>query len=201
MDLSDYAGVFVLIIVGGIVMLMLAAKTMEKQASIIFFVALIGGFIGIWLCGLLDFADASLETVVTLMLSSLLPASIIVCRWFLQFLAECHERKIQELKISIVKDLEARKSVLCMEKERLEKELLINNSVYNLILLLQICVSVNINFYDNQEMYVDKEKRNELLRNKNVIEKEINSIDSRINELRFNNIYSQLLRIKRGDTE
>ena len=57
----------------------------------------------------------------------------------------------------------------------------------------------DITFYENEEMHIDREKRNELLRRINGIENEINSIDSRINDLLFNNIYSQLLRIKRGD--
>lgn len=199
MDLPDYAGVFILVIIVGIALLMLAANRMGKQASVIFLVALLGEFIGIWFWGLFDFEDASLETVITLMLSSLLPASIIVCRWAFQFLEDCRERKIQVLKIFIVEDFESRKSELCMEKELLEKDLLINNSMHNLLMLLQPCVSTNLNFYENQEMHIDREKRNELLRRINGIEKEINSIDSRINDLRFNNIYSQLLRIKRGD--
>lgn len=199
MDLSDYAGVFLLVIIVGIALLMLAAYRMGKQASVIFLVALIGVFIGIWFCGLLDFEDASLETVITLMLSSLLPASIIVCRWAFRFWADSRERKIQVLKISIIEDFESRKSELCMEKELLEKDLLINNSMHNLLMLLQSCVSTNLNFYENEEMHIDREKRNELLRRINGIENEINSIDSRINDLLFNNIYSQLLRIKRGD--
>lgn len=66
-------------------------------------------------------------------------------------------------------------------------------------MLLQSCVSTNLNFYENQKMHLDREKRNELLRRINGVEKEIDSIDSRINDLRFNNMYSQLLRIKRGD--
>lgn len=199
MDLSDYAGVFILVIIVGIALLMLAANRMEKPASVIFLVALIGEFIGFGFCGLFDFEDASLEVVITLMLSSLLPASIIVCRWAFQFWEDSRERKIQVLKLSIIEDFESRKSELCMEKELLEKDLLINNSMHNLLILLQSCVSTNLNFYENQEMHIDKEKRNELLRRINGIEKEINSIDSRINDLRFNNIYSQLLRIKRGD--
>lgn len=199
MDLSDYVGVFILVIIVGIALLMLAANRMGKQAGVIFLVALIGEFLGIWFCGLFDFEDASLETVVTLMLSSLLPASIIVCRWAFQFLEESRERKIQVLKISIIEDFELRKSELCMEKEILEKDLRINNSMHNLLMLLQSCVSTNLNFYENQEMYADSEKRNELLRRIDGIEKKLNSIDSRMNELQFNNIYSQLLRIKRGD--
>ena len=180
-------------------LLMLAANRMGKQAGVIFLVALIGEVIGIWFCGLFDFEDASLETVVTLMLSSLLPAGIIVCGWAFQFLEESRERKIQVLKISIVEDFESKKSQLYMEKELLEKDLRINNSMHYLLMLLQSCVSTNLNFYENQEIHVDSEKRNELLRRIDGIEKELNSIDSRINDLKFNNIYSQLLRIKRGD--
>lgn len=157
MNLSDYAGIFILVIIVGIALLMLAANRMGKPASIIFLVALIGIFVGLLFVYLCDFEDASIETVITMMVSAMLPASIIVCRWTFQFIEEFRNRKIQELKTTIIEDFESRKRELKIEKEHLEKELLINNSLHNLLMLLQLCVSTNLNFYENHAMRIDRE--------------------------------------------
>lgn len=199
MDLTDYAGVFILVIIVGTVLLMLAANRMGKHASSIFLVASIGVFAGLLLINLCDFKDASLEAVITIMVSAWLPASIIVCRWAFQFWSEIRERKIQVLKATIIDDFELRKRKLYIEKEILEKELIINNSMHNLLRLLQSCVSTELNFYENHEMRKYKEKRKEMLRTIDNREKELNIIDSWIEDVRIDNRYSRLLRIKRGD--
>lgn len=199
MNLSDYAGIFILVIIVGIALLMLAANRMGKPASIIFLVALIGVFVGLLFVNLCDFEDASIETVITIMVSAMLPASIIVCRWTIQFIEEFRNRKIQSLKTTIIEDFESRKRELNIEKEHLEKELLINNSLHNLLMLLQLCVSTNLNFYENHAMRIDREKRNELLKKINDREEELDIIDSRIEYLRIEDRYSHLLKIRRGD--
>lgn len=199
MVLSNYAGIFILVImIAGIGLLMFAANKMGKPASVIFIVALIGAYIGPEICESRDFKDSSIETIVTLTLWLMLPPGIIVCSWAFQFWKEAKKRKIQLLKITIIRDFEARKKEIHIEKELLEKELLINNSMHHLLMLLQACTSTNLNFYENRKMAIDREKRNELLKRISDREKEISTIDSQAEDLRFNNNYSQLLNIKRG---
>lgn len=199
MVLSNYAGIVILVImIAGIGLLMFASNKMGKSASVIFIVALIGACIGTEICESRNFKDSSLETIVTLTLWLMLPPGIIVCRWAFQFWEEAKKRKIQLLKITIIRDFEARKKEIHIEKELLEKELLINNSMHNLLMLLQACVSTNLDFYENKKMAIDVEKRNELLKKISDKEKEISTIDSQAEDLRFNNNYSHLLNIKRG---
>lgn len=69
MVLSNYAGIFILVImIAGIGLLMFAANKMGKPASVIFIVALIGAYIGPEICESRDFKDSSIETIVTLTL-------------------------------------------------------------------------------------------------------------------------------------
>ena len=180
---------------------MLAANSMGKPASIIFLMVLIGVFVGPLIVNLCGFEDASIETVITIMVSAMLPASIIVCRWTFQFIEEFRNRKIQAIKTTIIEDFESRKRELNIEKEHLEKELLINNSMHNLLMLLQLCVSTNLNFYENHTMRIDREKRNALLKKINDREEELDIIDSRIEDLRTDDRYSHLLKIRRGDMQ
>lgn len=199
MDLTNYAGRFILVIIIGIALLMLAAYRMGKQAASILLVALIGGFVGLWFNNLCNFDDASLETVVTIMASTLLPASIIVCRWAFLFLLELYEQKIQMIKTIIIDDFEVKKRKLYKEKELFVKDMLINKSMDNLLVLLQSCISMKLDFYENHEISKYKEKRSEIMKSIDDREKELNMIDRQIEAVRTENRYFRLLRIRRGD--
>ena len=194
MDLSDYAAIYILIIILGTALLVLAAYMMEKPAIIILGVALIGLYLSFFVIDRCDFVDASIEAVITTMALTMLPASIIVCRWAFK---EFRNRKIRVLKTMIIEDFESRKRELIIEKEHFEKELLINSSLHNLLMLLQLCVSANLNFYENHALRIDREKRNELLKKINDRKEEPDIIDSRIKNLQTDSRYFHLLRIYR----
>ena len=97
MNLSKYAGLFILIIIVGVVMLMLVANVINRSAGKVFIISLVGSFIGIWIVDILNFEDASLETVVTIMVSALLPSCLVVFNWGIQYVNEMHKKKLYVL--------------------------------------------------------------------------------------------------------
>lgn len=199
MNLSKYAGVFILIIIVGVVMLMLVANVINRSAGKVFIISLVDSFIGIWIVDILNFEDASLETVVTIMVSALLPSCLVVFNWGIRYVNEMHKKKLYVLKNAIIEKLESKKKKLATEKIQFEKQLAINNSVNNLMILLQLCVSTKMEFAKNDEIYEYSERRNIVLKAINDREQEILAIDDQIRNINLETDYFKLLQVEKGD--
>lgn len=199
MNLSEYAGVFILIIIVGVVMLMLVANAINRSAGKVFIISLVGLFIGIWIVNILNFEDASVETVVAIMTSALLPSCLVVFNWELQYANEMHKKKLYVLKEAIIEKLESKKKELTIEKKQFEKQLTINNSVNNLMILLQLCASTKMEFEKNDKIYEYLERRNITLKAINDREQEILEIDDKIGNIKLETDYLRLLQAKKGD--
>lgn len=199
MDLSEYAGLFILIIIVGVVMLMLVANAINRSAGNVFIISLVGSFIGIWIVDILNFEDASLETVVTIMVSALLPSCLVIFNWGIRYVNEMHKKKLYVLKKAIIEKLESKKKKLAIEKTQFEKQLAINNSVNNVMILLQLCASTKMEFEKNDNIYEYSERRNIVLKAINDREQEILAIDDQIGNIKLETDYLRLLQAKKGD--
>lgn len=199
MDLSEYAGLFILIIIVGVVMLMLVANAINRSAGNVFIISLVGSFIGIWIVDILNFEDASLETVVTIMVSALLPSCLVIFNWGIRYVNEMHKKKLYVLKEAIIEKLESKKKKLAIEKTQFEKQLAINNSVNNVMILLQLCASTKMEFEKNDNIYEYSERRNIVLKAINDREQEILAIDDQIGIIKLETDYLRLLQAKKGD--
>lgn len=120
MNLSKYAGLFILIIIVGVVMLMLVANVINRSAGKVFIISLVGSFIGIWIVDILNFEDASLETVVTIMVSALLPSCLVVFNWGIQYVNEMHKKKLYVLKEAIDDEIVKPQSHLESQKAKIK---------------------------------------------------------------------------------
>ena len=198
MNLSKYAGLFILIIIVGVVMLMLVANVINRSAGKVFIISLVGSFIGIWIVDILNFEDASLETVVTIMVSALLPSCLVVFNWGIQYVNEMHKKKLYVLK-AIIEKLESKKKELVIEKTQFEKQLTINNSINNLMILLQLCAPTKMEFEKNDKIYEYSERRNIVLKAINDREQEILAIDDQIRNIKLEINYFKLLQAEKGD--
>ena len=199
MDLSKYAWLFILIIIVGVVMLMLVANAINRSAGKVFTISLVGSFIGIWIVDILNFEDASLETVVIIMVSALLPSCLVVFNWGIRYVNEMHKKKLYVLKKAIIEKLESKKKELAIEKTQFEKQLAINNSVNNVMILLQLCASTKMEFEKNDKIYEYLERRNIVLKAINDREQEILAIDDQIGNIKLETDYLRLLQVKKGD--
>lgn len=199
MNLSKYAGLFILIIIVGVVLLMLVANVINRSAGKVFIISLVGSFIGIWIVDILNFEDASLETVVTIMVSALLPSCLVVFNWGIRYVNEMHKKKLYVLKEAIIEKLESKKKELAIEKTQFEKQLAINNSVNNVMILLQLCASTKMEFEKNDNIYEYSERRNIVLKAINDREQEILAIDDQIGNIKLETDYLRLLQAKKGD--
>ena len=199
MNLSKYAGLFILIIIVGVVMLMLVANVINRSAGKVFIISLVGSFIGIWIVDILNFEDASLETVVTIMVSALLPSCLVVFNWGIQYVNEMHKKKLYVLKEAIIEKLESKKKELVLEKTQFEKQLTINNSINNLMILLQLCAPTKMEFEKNDKIYEYSERRNIVLKAINDREQEILAIDDQIRNIKLEINYFKLLQAEKGD--
>lgn len=199
MNLSKYAGLFILIIIVGVVMLMLVANVINRSAGKVFIISLVGSFIGIWIVDILNFEDASLETVVTIMVSALLPSCLVVFNWEIQYVNEMHKKKLYVLKEAIIEKLESKKKELVIEKTQFEKQLTINNSINNLMILLQLCAPTKMEFEKNDKIYEYSERRNIVLKAINDREQEILAIDDQIRNIKLEINYFKLLQAEKGD--
>jgi|GEM_PF-2225006 hypothetical protein len=199
MNLSKYAGLFILIIIVGVVVLMLVANVINRSAGKVFIISLVGSFIGIWIVDILNFEDASLETVVTIMVSVLLPSCLFVFNCGIQYVNEMHKKKSYVLKEAIIEKLESKKKELVIEKTQFEKQLAINNSVNNLMILLQLCASTKMEFEKNDKIYEYSERRHIVLKAINDRDQEILAIDDQIRNIKLETDYFKLLQAEKGD--
>ena len=199
MNLSKYAGLFILIIIVGVVMLMLVANVINRSAGKVFIISLVGSFIGIWIVDILNFEDASLETVVTIMVSVLLPSCLFVFNCGIQYVNEMHKKKSYVLKEAIIEKLESKKKELVIEKTQFEKQLAINNSVNNLMILLQLCAPTKMEFEKNDKIYEYSERRHIVLKAINDRDQEILAIDDQIRNIKLETDYFKLLQAEKGD--
>ena len=199
MNLSKYAGLFILIIIVGVVMLMLVANVINRSAGKVFIISLVGSFIGIWIVDILNFEDASLETVVTIMVSVLLPSCLFVFNCGIQYVNEMHKKKLYVLKEAIIEKLESKKKELVIEKTQFEKQLAINNSVNNLMILLQLCAPTKMEFEKNDKIYEYSERRHIVLKAINDRDQEILAIDDQIRNIKLETDYFKLLQAEKGD--
>ena len=199
MNLSKYAGLFILIIIVVVVVLMLVANVINRSAGKVFIISLVGSFIGIWIVDILNFEDASLETVVTIMVSVLLPSCLFVFNCGIQYVNEMHKKKSYVLKEAIIEKLESKKKELVIEKTQFEKQLAINNSVNNLMILLQLCASTKMEFEKNDKIYEYSERRHIVLKAINDRDQEILAIDDQIRNIKLETDYFKLLQAEKGD--
>lgn len=199
MNLSKYAGLFILIIIVGVVVLMLVANVINRSAGKVFIISLVGSFIGIWIVDILNFEDASLETVVTIMVSVLLPSCLFVFNCGIQYVNEMHKKKSYVLKEAIIEKLESKKKELVIEKTQFENQLAINNSVNNLMILLQLCASTKMEFEKNDKIYEYSERRHIVLKAINDRDQEILAIDDQIRNIKLETDYFKLLQAEKGD--
>lgn len=188
-DLSKYAWIFILIIIIVVVLLMLIAFFINKPVGNVFIISLVGSFIGICIVNILNFEDATLETVITIMASTLLPACLVVFKWVIQYVNEMHKKKIYKLKETLIEKLESKKIELTIEKKQFEKKLEIDNSVNNLIILLQLCVPAKLEFEKNDKVYEYLERRKVILKAINYKEQQILAIDNKIENIKLETDY------------
>lgn len=156
MDLSNFAGIYILCIIGGGGLLALGGYKMQgaSGAGCSVLLSVVGMWISLIIVELNAFDDASIETVSTILLCS----PILSIIYNLSLFPKWKINKKNEI---------IREKIQCFEKEinSLEKELDYCHTIVNLIGLIKKCGGDLCEIENNKE-FVDASKINEDIKNK-----------------------------------
>lgn len=156
MDLTNFAGIFILFIVGGGIFLGYSGYKMQGSsgAGVSAVLAILGLWVALGIISLCDFDDATPETVFTIMLFTLAPPSIYNLSLFSKWKVNKKKEKINE-------------KIQYCEKEikSLEKELDYCHTIFNLIVLIKNCGG-DLRGIENNEEISKANKLNEEIKNK-----------------------------------
>lgn len=156
MDLSNFAGIYILCIIGGGGLLAWGGYKMQgaSGAGCSVLLSVVGMWISLIVVELNAFDDASLETVSTILLCSPMLSIIYNLSLFPKWKINKKNEKIRE-------------KIQCFEKEinSLEKELDYRHTIVNLIGLIKKCGGDLREIEKNKE-FVDASKINEDIKNK-----------------------------------
>lgn len=142
-DLSDYAGLFILgIIITNIVWVVVGYKMNGKESAIASgALAVLGMWIGLGIVKVMDFDDATPETVLTIGIFSVLFSSIYTLYVFSKLLSKRKLEKLQQ-KESAYRD----------EIARLEQDISERKSIFHLIQLINRCGCETAYFEKHSEL-------------------------------------------------
>ena len=156
MDLSSFAGIFILFILGGGILLGYSGYKMQGSAGAgaSALLAILGLWVSLGIIKLCDFDDATPETVFTIMFFTLSPPSIYNISLFSKWKINKKNEKIRE-------------KIQCCENEikSLEKDLNYLHTIFNLIILIKSCGG-DLRDIENNKEIVEANKINEEIKNK-----------------------------------
>jgi hypothetical protein len=156
LDLSNFAGIYILCIIGGGGLLAWGGYKMQgaSGAGCSVLLSVVGMWISLIIVELNAFDDASIETVSTILLCSPMLSIIYNLSLFPKWKITKRNEKIRE-------------KIQCFEKEinSLEKELKYCHTIVNLIGLIKKCGG-DLREIENNKEFVDASKINEDIKNK-----------------------------------
>ena len=156
MDLSNFAGIYILCIIGGGGLLAWGGYKMQgaSGAGCSALLTVVGMWISIIIVDLNAFDDASLETVSTILICSPILSIIYNLSLFSKWRINKKNQKIREKLQSIEKEIKS-----------LEKELDYRQTIFNLIILIKTCGGDFREIESNKE-FIEANKINEEIKNK-----------------------------------
>ena len=142
-DLSDYAGLLIFGIIIIKILLAVAGYKMNGEGSAIVSgaLAVVGMWVGLGLVNLMDFNDATPETVITIGICSVLPSSVYILFDFSTWL---QKRKFEKLR--------QKENAYREEISRLEQEISDRKTIFHLIQLINRCGCETVYFENHREL-------------------------------------------------
>lgn len=150
-DLSDYAGLLIFGIFILNILLAVAGYKMNGKESAIASGALVGMWVGLGIVNLMDFNDATPETVITIGICSVLPSSVYILFAFSTWL---QKRKLEKLR--------QKENAYREEISRLEQEISDRKTIFHLIQLINRCGCETVYFENHRELSDMNRIRNDI---------------------------------------